>query len=156
LLGGVFKQAGNTPPASVPAKARYLLADLLRWSRHYGVPFRMSSHFPLNTLRPMRACTFAHTRGRDHDFALALFRAYWVDDTDITRDEPITAAAHIAGLDPQEVLAACENPEIKDALRKNTEEAFARGAFGAPTFFVGEELFWGNDRMDFVEDALKR
>src|SRR5262245_42568223 len=80
LLGGVFKSAGNTMPAAVPNKGRYMLHDLVRWARHYDVPFKMSTRFPQNSLRAMRACTYAAEQGRSRELALALFRAYWVED----------------------------------------------------------------------------
>jgi 2-hydroxychromene-2-carboxylate isomerase len=154
LLGGLFKAVGNTMPAQLAAKARYMLADLMRWAREYDVPFQFSSRFPQNSLRAMRAATFAADRERASPFALALFRAYWVEDRDITADATLTAAATTAGLDGGELLAGCELPAVKDALRAATEEAARRGAFGAPTFFVGEQMFWGNDRLSFVEQAL--
>jgi len=156
LLGGVFKATGNTSSAGLALKARYMFADLTRWAQQYGVPFQMPSRFPLNTLRPMRACIFGSQRGLCGELALALYRGYWVDDVDITGDDGLRAAARSAGLDAGAVLAACEEPAVKDALRSATEEAVRRGAFGAPTFFVGDEMFWGNDRLHFVEAALRR
>lgn len=155
LLGGVFKAVGNEMPARVAAKAKHMLQDLVRWSRHYDVPFQFSSRFPQNGLRAMRACTFAEQKGKSREFAMAVFKAYWVDDLDITSDETLSACARSAGLDPKELLAACDSPAVKDQLRRNTDEAVARGAFGAPTVFVGDLMFWGNDRLHFVEEALR-
>jgi 2-hydroxychromene-2-carboxylate isomerase len=155
LLGGVFKAVGNEMPARVAAKARHMLQDLMRWARHYDVPFQFSGRFPQNGLRAMRACTFAEQKGKSREFGMAVFKAYWVDDQDITSDETLSACARAAGLDAKELLAACDSPAVKDQLRKNTDEAVARGAFGAPTIFIGEQMFWGNDRLVFVEDALK-
>ena len=155
LLGGVFKAVGNEAPARVAAKAKHMLQDLMRWSHHYDVPFQFSSRFPQNGLRAMRACTFAEQKGKTREFGLAIFRAYWVEDLDVTSDETLSACARAAGLDSQELLAACDSPAVKDQLRKNTDEAVQRGAFGAPTIFVGDAMFWGNDRLHFVEDALR-
>src|SRR5262249_6453024 len=136
-------------------KGRYMLHDLVRWARHYDVPFKMSTRFPQNSLRAMRACTYAAEQGRSRELALALFRAYWVDDVDITSDQTIGETARQAGLDPAATIAACDNPQVKQALKDVTDEATTRGAFGAPTFFVGDDMFWGNDRLHFVEQAVK-
>ena len=155
LLGGVFKAVGNEMPARVAAKAKHMLQDLMRWARHYDVPFQFSARFPQNGLRAMRACTFAEQKGKAREFSMAVFKAYWVDDQDITSDDPLSACARAAGIDPKELLAACDSPAVKDQLRKNTDEAVSRGAFGAPTIFIGEQMFWGNDRLLFVEEALR-
>jgi len=159
LLGAVFKATGNEMPARVAAKARWMLDDLARWAARYGVPFKMASRFPLNTLRTERALTAAARLNGEEaigPFALTLFRGYWVEDKDVSSDEEIRAAAKAVGLDPDAVVAAIDSPEIKDALRATTDEAVRRGAFGAPTIFVGDAMFWGNDRLDLVEDELRR
>lgn len=159
LLGAVFKATGNEMPARVAAKARWMLDDLTRWAARYRVPFKMSSRFPLNTLRTQRALTAAgRIKGEEviGPFALTLFRAYWAMDKDVSTDDEILRAAHSVGLDTDQLLAAIDAPETKDALRATTDEAVRRGAFGAPTMFVGEAMFWGNDRLDLVEDELRR
>jgi 2-hydroxychromene-2-carboxylate isomerase len=159
LLGAVFKATGNTMPAAVPNKARWMLEDLQRWAERYGVPFRMSTLFPLNTLRTQRALVAAariHGEAAVPPFALALYRAYWVQDRDVSADAEIAACAAEAHLDAASVLAAIDAPETKEALRAATDEAVARGAFGAPAIFVGDALFWGNDRLVLVEDHLAR
>jgi 2-hydroxychromene-2-carboxylate isomerase len=158
LLGGVFKATGNDMPARLAAKARWMLSDLARWAELYGVPFQMSSRFPLNTLRTQRALVAA---GRLYGetaipaYALALFQAYWADDRDVSADAELRALAVAAGLDGDAILQAIDEPGTKDALRLATEEAVQRGAFGAPTFFVGEAMFWGNDRLVLVEADLR-
>ncbi len=156
VLGAVFKATGNTMPATVAAKAKYMLDDLPRWAHQYGVPFKMTSHFPLNTIKPERLCIFAESQGKSGALALAAFRALWVDDRNITLEPELRALAQSVGLDPDKAIAAIESPEIKDRLRAYTDDAIARGAFGAPAIFVGDQLFWGNDRLHFVEAALKR
>jgi len=157
LLGGVFKATGNDLPIRVPAKAKWMLHDMSLWSHHYGVPFRMPSRFPLITLRPQRALAAAERLvGPDAvpAFALALFGAYWAEDQDITTDAVIAACARSAGLDADAIIAAIDAPETKGLLRATTEEAVQRGAFGAPTLFVGDTLFWGNDRLPLLERHL--
>lgn len=153
VLGALFKAVGNDMPARVPLKARWMGNDLARWAAHYGVPWRMSSHFPLNAIKAMRLVLVDDAKAAD--VALAGFAAMWADDRDITKDDELGRIAALGGLDPASALQAIEAPAIKDRLRANTDEAAARGAFGAPTMFVGDELFWGNDRLHFVEKALR-
>ncbi len=154
VLGAVFKATGNDMPAKVDAKARFMLADLPRWAKQYGVPFQMSRYWPLSAIKPERMILVAAREGKDIALSLALFRAMWVENRDIKADHELEALAAEVGLDPKATLAACDEPEIKDQLRAHTDDAIRRGAFGAPTFFVGQELFWGNDRLQHVESAL--
>lgn len=156
VLAAVFKATGNVMPAGVEAKALHMLVDLNRWAKHYGVPFTMNSRFPLNTIKPERLVIAAEPTGRSGELALALFRAMWADDRDIASEEVMRSVATGLGLDAGALLAAIETPAVKDRLRAYTDEATARGAFGAPAFVVGTELFWGNDRLHFVEDALRK
>lgn len=154
VLGAVFKTVGNDMPARVPPKARWMMQDLPRWAEHYGVPFKMSSHFPLNTIKAMRLILVDDAKAAA--VARAGFAAMWAEDRDITAEAELRRIAEQGGLDAATALAAIESPAVKDRLRANTDEAVSRGAFGAPTFVVGEELFWGNDRLPFVEAALRR
>lgn len=155
LLGAVFKAVSNTMPAAVIPKAQYMLKDLTRWAAHYGVPFRMSSRFPVNALKAMRLIVAAEASEKNAALALALFRAVWVDDRDVTAEDELRAIAGEVGLDGGPLLAAIETQEVKDKLRAYTDQAIARGVFGAPALIVGSELFWGNDRLHFVEEALR-
>ncbi|MEL6348323.1 MAG: 2-hydroxychromene-2-carboxylate isomerase [Myxococcota bacterium] len=147
LLGGVFKAVGNQPPAMLPARGRYMLRDLNRWAARYQVSFSFPSTFPLNTLLPMRALT-ALEPDRCSQAALTLFNAYWVDDQDLTRPDVI------ADLIGEEAVRMAVDPDTKALLRATTDDAIERGAFGAPTIFVGDEMFFGNDRLDFVEALM--
>lgn len=154
LLGGVFKSTGNSPPAQVAAKARWMREDLERWAAHYGVPYRLSSRFPLNTLATQRALAAAELEGGQaalRALTLPLFRAYWVDDRDVSSPEVIADVANAAGLDGAALLARASQDDAKQHLRVTTEEAIARGAFGSPSFFVGDSLFFGNDRIPLLE-----
>lgn len=158
LLGGVFKESGNEMPARVASKARWMLGDLSRWAARYGVPFRMSSHFPINTLTAQRALTAAERLfGEDamERLAMGLFRAIWVEDRDVSSGDELAFAVNAAGLDAKALGAAIGDPAVKDDLRRATAEAVERGAFGAPTFFVGDAMFWGNDRLPLLEDHLR-
>lgn len=155
LLGGVFKAVGNTMPAALEQKADWMFRDLQMWAEHYDEPFQMSSHFPINSLRAQRALVATRSVAPQlvPDFALALYRDYWAHDTDVSEAEAIGEAAQRVGLDAEQVVEMTADAAVKAELRELTEEAVARGAFGAPTFFAGEEMFWGNDRLLFVEKA---
>ena len=159
LLGAVFKATGNDMPAKLPAKAKWMLHDMTLWAHHYDIAFRMPSRFPLLTLRTQRALAAAERltgSAAIPPFAAALFRAYWTEDQDITTDAVISAAARSAGLDAEAIIAAIDAQETKDQLRATTDEAVKRGAFGAPALFVGDALFWGNDRLPLLERYLAR
>ncbi len=156
VLHAVFQATGNTMPARVEAKARWMFRDLNLWAEHYGVPFQMSSRFPFNAIKAMRLIVAAGREGRAAEATAAAFAAAWATDRDLADENALRAIARAAGLDEARALAAIENPEIKDELRRNGEEAIARGAFGAPAMFVGDQLFWGNDRLHFVEAALQK
>ena len=153
VLGAVFKTVGNEMPARVPNKARWMGNDLQRWAELYGVPFRFSSHFPSNAIKAMRLVLVDEAKAAD--VAMAGFRAMWAEDRDLTDDAELRRIAEAGGLDPATALSAIDRPEIKERLRANTDEAIARGAFGAPTMLIGDQLFWGNDRLHFVEAALR-
>jgi 2-hydroxychromene-2-carboxylate isomerase len=152
VLHAVFQASGNTMPVRVPHKARWMGQDLLRWGRHYGVPFRMSSHFPVNAIKVMRLILVDGARAQA--VTDAAFAAMWAEDRNLADEAVLRDIAAAGGLDVDAAMRAIEEPAIKDRLRANTDEAIARGAFGAPAIFVGEELFWGNDRLHFVEAAL--
>lgn len=154
VLGRILAAAAAAPPG--PAKLRYLQADLLRWSRRLKVPLHFPSRFPMNTIQALRLCVQAAQRSDEAHRALflRLLRAYWVDDQDLLDPAVLTQALDSVGLPAAELLEGCSRPEVRDALRDSTEGAIARGIFGVPSFLVAGELFFGNDRLDFVEAAL--
>lgn len=154
LLGAVFKATGNDMPARVPAKAKWMLQDLALWAKAYRVPYAFPPSFPPNTVRAMRACVFASERGKVREMSLALFDGYWARGVDPSSAEGIGQASAAVGLSADEVLAAIDTQPIKDGLRKSTDEAIARGAFGAPAIAVGDHLFWGNDRLPLLDRLL--
>lgn len=156
LLGAVFKATGNVPPITTPSKGMYLAKDLDDWTGYLNLSkFRLPDEFPINSLKANRLGLVAAEQGRIVPFSLAAFRAAFVHGRDLNSLEVLTGLLREVGLEPEKALARLENQEIKDALRRNTDEAVSRGAFGAPTFFVGERMFFGNDRLMFVERALK-
>jgi len=156
LLGGVFQATGNASPAEVPAKARHMNVDMARWARRYGVPLAQNPFFPINTLLLMRGATGAQLRApeRFQAYLRGVFHAMWVEPQNL--NDPATAAQALAtaGFDPAEVMGWAGDAEVKATLRATTEEAVARGAYGAPTMFVGTEMFFGQDRLEFVREAL--
>ena len=156
LLGGLFKAVGNSPPINVPAKANHLSTDLLRWAKHYGVAVAFNPHFPINTVGLMRGALAALELSVFPAYHQAIFHAMWGEPTNLGDEKVVRQVLEKAGLDAQSLLELAQQQQIKDRLRQSTEEAATRGAFGAPTFFVGEEMFFGNDRMEFVEAALRR
>ena len=157
LLGGVFKATGNASPATIPAKGRYMFQDLDRYANRYGVPLKFNPHFPINTLMLMRAVTGMQLRHpeRFQAFIDCLFKALWVEGRSL--DDPATVASVLAqnGFDANEVLALTADDDVKAALKDNTDNAVQRGVFGAPSMFIDNQLFFGQDRLDFVIEALR-
>ncbi|VVP53193.1 2-hydroxychromene-2-carboxylate isomerase [Pseudomonas fluorescens] len=157
LLGGVFKAIGNASPATIPAKGRYMFQDLDRYAKRYGVPLKFNPHFPINTLMLMRAVTGMQLRHpeRFQAFIDCLFKALWVEGRSL--DDPATVASVLAqnGFDANEVLALTADDDVKAALKDNTDKAVQRGVFGAPSMFIDNQLFFGQDRLDFVIEALR-
>jgi 2-hydroxychromene-2-carboxylate isomerase len=157
LLGGVFQATGNHSPMTVPAKARYMMVDLERFAHRDGTPFSHNPFFPINTLMLMRGAVGLQMRepARMVPYVDAVFRAIWVDGKDMNNPAVVAAVLQQAGFDPQALLALAADAEVKERLKSVTAEAVQRGVFGAPTFFVDGHMFWGQDRLDFVQQALK-
>lgn len=156
LLGGVFQATGNRAPISVPLKGQYLFVDLARYARRYGVPLQMNPHFPINTLALMRVAAGLQLRGGVgfDAYCAAVFPAIWVEGLNLGDATVVAQVLNAAGLDAQALMALASEPEVKEALKQQTEAAVVRGVFGAPTCFVGDQMFWGQDRLDFVREAL--
>lgn len=153
LLGGLFRAVGqvDVPLATFsPAKQRYLAQDLARWAVARGAPFRWPTRFPMRTVKALRL-TLALPAEEQAAFRRRVFRAYWAEDRDIDDDAVLR---ELAGAHADAAFAGASTDAVKAAVRENGEEAARRGAFGAPTFLVGDALFWGQDRLDLVEDAL--
>jgi 2-hydroxychromene-2-carboxylate isomerase len=161
LLGAVHKAAGIKAPIETKAKAAYQARDIRRWAEYYGLPLRFPDPFPFRTLKTMRAAMFLREGGGLEAFTSEAFALYWQEGgapngfEEADEDRPISSVARRMGVDPEEVLQGATRPESKQDLKDATEEALRRGVFGAPAFFVDGELFWGNDRLHFVEAALK-
>lgn len=160
LLGGVFKATGNASPVAVPAKGRWMGQDIARWAARYGVPFAFNPHFPINTLTLMRGAAGLQLRQPEAFGAYvdAVFDAMWAAPRnlgDLSEVAAVLATLPASlGLTAEAFTALVADPDVKARLVANTDEAVARGVFGAPTCFVGEAMFFGQDRLDFVREAL--
>ena len=156
LLGGVFKATGNTTPVAIPAKGQYMLVhDLPRFARRYNVPLNINPHFPINTLHLMRAAIAAQRLDCMPAYVDAMFDAVWVDGKNMGELDVIAQTLADNELDSEALMALSQDPEIKAQLISNTEAAVERGIFGAPTLFMDGEMYFGQDRLDFVEEALQ-
>lgn len=157
LLGGVFQATGNHSPATIPAKGKYIFNDFDRYAKRYGVPFNNNPYFPINTLLLMRGATGMLQQQPEQFLAYcsAVFQAIWIDELNMNDTATVGAALQKAGFDPQKLMALANYQVTKDALKASTTEAVSRGVFGAPTFFVGDQMYWGQDRLDFVKEALR-
>lgn len=156
LLGGIFKATGNMSPVAIPAKGKYMLEqDLPRFMALYDVPLNFNPHFPINTLTLMRVAIGALGADFFESYLDTIFDAVWVDGKNMGDPDVVAQTLSSAGMDAEQVMALAQNPDTKSALIANTEEAVERGVFGAPTMFIGEQMFFGQDRLQFVEQALR-
>lgn len=157
LLGGVFQATANHSPMTVPAKGRHMITDLQRFAQRYGVTFSHNPFFPINTLALMRGAVAMqmHEPGRFVPYVDAVFRAIWVEGKDMNDPAVVAGVLQAAGFDAARIVALTQDAEVKERLKSATQEAVARGVFGAPTFFVDGHMFWGQDRLDFVKEALQ-
>ena len=157
LLGGVFKAAGNASPISVAAKGKWMMADLARFAARYGVPLNFPASFPVNTLPLMRGAVGMQMR-QPADFeryVKAVYEAIFGRGLAMGDPAVIAGVLTAAGFDAAAFETLIADPAVKQGLIANTEEAVARGAFGAPTMFVGSQMHFGQDRLDFVAQALR-
>lgn len=159
LLGGIFKATGNKAPmiqyADAPAKLAYENLEMRRFIARHGLnKFSLNPHFPVNTLTIMRGAIVAEDEGILDDYVDAVNRAMWEDELKMDDPEVIATFLSANGFDGPALLARTQEPEIKAKLVANTDAAVARGVFGIPTFFVGDAIFFGKDRLAQVEEAL--
>jgi 2-hydroxychromene-2-carboxylate isomerase len=160
LVGGIFNTVNPSVYESrsnpVPAKARYMFKDLQDWARLYG--FRIvfpPSVFPVNSVKSLRGALVALEHGRISDYSRRVFAAYFGEDRDISQEEVLRPIVAEVGLDGAEFFEKIGRPEYKDRIRANTDECMRRGGFGSPTLFVGDTMFFGNDRLVLLEEELR-
>jgi len=161
LVGGVFNAVNpsvyNSRDKPIPAKTAYNKKDQQDWARYLGLTMHYRpTVFPVNSVKAMRACSVLEPEEKLIPFAQETFRAYWTDDKDISQPAVLTEICRRLGIDAARLLAAIEQPTVKDALRTNTQELIDRGGFGSPTIFVGGDMYFGNDRMPLIRDAVLR
>jgi 2-hydroxychromene-2-carboxylate isomerase len=156
-LPGVMKATGNHGPTAIAAKAMYSFKDCNDWAKHYGLPeLRLPDDFPFISVTADRCAMVAEEQGKLIPFVQRMFRKIWAEGGNCNDPAVIAQVLTEVGLDPEATLARAGTEEIKAKLRKNTDEAIERGAYGVPTFYVGDEMFVGNDRLMFVEKALTK
>ena len=161
LLGGVFKATGNVSPMvslqGIKNKPAYQRLETERFVRQHGITeYRSNPHFPVNTLQIMRGAVFAERENFLADYVNAVFRHMWAEPKKMDDAGVIAAALAESGLPAERIMAGVQQPEVKAALIANTEAAVARGVFGSPSFFVGDELFFGKDKLRDVEEEIER
>jgi len=162
LVGGIFNAVNPSVyefrERGVPAKQAYLRKDLQDWARRAGLVIRFPpAVFPVNSVKAMRGCLLLEPEGRLVPFAAAVFEAYWTRDLDISQDAVLAELCERVGVEPARFFEGIARPEIKAGLKANTDEVIARGGFGSPTIFVGgDDMYFGNDRLDLVREAVLR
>ena len=159
LVGGIFNAINPSVYAMrenpVPAKAAYMLKDMQDWARVAGLKIIMPPKvFPVNSVKAMRGCIWLAPQGKLPAFAAAVFEAYWAREEDISQDAVLLAICQQLGIDGAAFLAGIGQAAIKEQLKANTEEVIARGGFGSPTIFVGDDMYFGNDRLSLVKQAI--
>ena len=156
LLGAILKATGNHSPIEIPAKGRHAMLDLQRWAAHFCVPMTMNPHFPLNTLALMRGAVAMQLRSEAEfqHYLGVVFCAMFERPRNLGQAQELSTVLQENGIDPVLFQTLINDQSVKDQLTQNSTQAVERGVFGAPTFFVGEHLFWGQDRLHFVELAL--
>jgi 2-hydroxychromene-2-carboxylate isomerase len=152
----VFKATGNQSPVLVALKGAWMWTDMARWARRYGVPLNKNPHFIINTLTLMRIAVGLQLRQPDlfPRYVDAMFHAMWVEPCNLGDAAVVAATLQKAGFDPAALATLAADAEVKAKLIDATDQAVKRGVFGAPTMFVGNDMFFGQDRLEFVREAL--
>jgi len=162
LVGGIFNSVNPSVyefrTRGVPAKQLYQLKDLQDWAHRAGLVIKFPpAVFPVNSVKAMRGCLLLESEGKLVTFASEVFAAYWTHGRDISQDEVLADLCSRVGFGPQRFFEGIARPEIKAQLKANTDEVIARGGFGSPTMFVGgDDMYFGNDRLELVRDAVLR
>ena len=161
LVGGIFNAVNPSVyefrERGIPAKQAYLMKDLQDWARLAGLTIHFPpTVFPVNSVKAMRGCILVEPEGKLVPFAQAVFEAYWTHDRDISQDAVLGELCERIGVEPGAFFEGIARPEIKAQLKANTDEVIARGGFGSPTIFVGDDMYFGNDRLALVREAVLR
>ena len=158
LLGGVFKATGNRSPIEIPVKGAYSILDMQRWAEYYQIPMQMNPHFPMNTLTLMRILTGVQLLSLEkfEQVLKLLFDAMFGTPQNLNEPTVLAEVLEPSGFSVEDIMSMVQSEVLKQKLITETEQAIQRGIFGAPTFFVGDEMYWGQDRLHFVEQALNK
>lgn len=159
LVGGVFNKVNPSVyqrrENPVPPKDNYYRKDMEDWARYQGLTMIRPSVFPLNSVKALRGAFVAIDQGKISAYARGCFEAYWRDDKDISKEDELQKVVEKAGMDPDDFFAKIATDEVKQRLFSTTDELIERGGFGSPTFFVnGDDMYFGNDRMELIRWAL--
>ena len=156
-LGYVFRHHNYVLMDEPEAKIANRIVDLHRWAKRHRLPFRMPSKFPIKTSPALRGALAMRRFGKEWEYLQQIFAAYWErDDASVAELDGLRPVASALGVDPEQFIALADSAEVRQELIAETDAGLARGVFGAPTFVVGEEVFWGKDRMDFIDEELSR
>ena len=156
LLGGIFKATGNSSPVMVAAKGEYMLKhDLPRYAQKYSVALKFNPHFPINTLQLMRAATGLLDKSNFDSFINTIFKAIWIDGLNMGDEMVLQKVLSDSNFNSHDIFKLASTDSVKEILIANTDSAVKRGLFGVPTIFINGEMFFGQDRLDFVEEILK-
>jgi len=155
LLGGIFQATSNQSPIMVPLKGAWMSADLQRYAELYDVSMTFNPHFPINTLYLMRGAVAAQQMGVFDLYVETVFDAMWKTPVNMGDPSVVTEVLTSAGIDAAEIFQRIEQAPLKDQLKTNTAQAVERGVFGCPATFYKEELYFGQDRLFFIERQLK-
>ena len=158
LLGGVFKATGNRSPIEIPVKGVYSILDMQRWAEYYQIPMQMNPHFPMNTLTLMRILTGVQLLSLEkfEQVLKLLFDAMFATQQNLNEPTVLAEVLKPSGFSVEDIMSMVQSEVVIQKLITETEQAIQRGIFGAPTFFVGDEMYWGQDRLHFVEQALNK
>jgi 2-hydroxychromene-2-carboxylate isomerase len=161
LVGGIFNAVNPSVYAMrdnpVPAKWAYMHKDLQDWAHEAGLKIVFPPRvFPVNSVKAMRGCLWLEPQGKLLPFATAVFEAYWAREEDISQDAVLLKICDQVGVDGDAFLAGIAQPAIKAQLKANTEEVIARGGFGSPTLYLGDDMYFGNDRLPLLKAAILR
>ena len=150
LLSGLHNLAGITAPAFVPEKMKYMIRDCKMVAEKFNIKFKFNSNFPINSLAMMRGLIFAKQKGESNTYIDIFYDAYWKDGLDLADEKIFISILKKINIDFFEFKRAISEQKIKDRLKFNTDEAYKKGIFGAPSFIVNNKLFWGQDRLEYA------
>ena len=156
LLGGLFKLAGIKANADIPTKGKYMIKDCKLFAEKHNITFKFNSYFPILSLNLMRSVLVAEKKGFAQNFIDKVFDAAWIDGLNLNDSSIIEKLMKNLDINPRSFLLESGENQIKEDLKKRTEDAFSKGIFGAPSFIINNKIFWGQDRLEFVLKEAKK